>query len=411
MMALECIKSAFSSLRRNKLRSFLTMLGIIIGVGSVITLTSIGEGIKSNVSKQVESLGANLIYVFPGKFDKKVTDEKKSKLGISKDMFASSRSPLVYQDVLDLKGKEHIMAVTGVYIGIENLDLLNIYVSSTGVDEDFLTASNIELDSGRFFNKEEIQQKTPVAVIGEQVKKEVFNGENPINKKFKLNGKEYKVIGLLKYKKPENMGPASEDLNVKIYLPITELIDRNKEKNISRIVISAPSSNEVAKAETIVQNILGKKHSAEQFSVMKQQDMINTVSEILNMLNAALGGIAGISLIVGGVGIMNIMLVSVIERTREIGIRKAVGARKLHILIQFIIESVTISLIGATIGLITGVFLAKIIPNYFPLIPTKISDSAVLVSIVFSFVIGVFFGVYPALKAAKLDPVAALRSE
>lgn len=409
----ESFRSSFSALFYNKLRSLLTMLGVIIGVASVIMLTSIGEGVKREVTSQVESLGANLLFVFPGKVDIKADTGKnsKSKLGVKNGMFGQGKSTLTYDDVLLLKGKSDIAAATGVYKGVDKLNKLNILVSTTGVDEDWAVTNKLDLQYGRFISREELIKKKSAAVIGDEVNKEVFDGKNSLGKTFKLNQKDYTVVGILAYKKPQNMGPQSEDINVKIFLPITEMLDRVNDKNISQVIVKASSSQAITAVESTIANTLKSHHSEDEFTVLKQQDMLDTINNILGMLNAALGGIAAISLVVGGIGIMNIMLVSVTERTREIGIRKAVGAKRSDIMSQFLIESVTVSLIGGLLGLGLGTLGSRLLPSAFPMLHTALSIPAVIISILFSFCIGIFFGVYPAARAASLDPVEALRSE
>lgn len=412
MNIMESIQSGFRSIFSNKLRSILTTLGIIIGVTSVILLTSIGEGIKNKVASQVESLGANLLYVFPGKINMKPAAEGESKLGIKSHGFGGgAKSTLTYRDVLDLKGKENINAVTGIYNGADQLTDLKIMVSTTGVDEDFPNIGKLDFEYGRFFSKEECVNKERVAVIGSEANKELFGSINSVGKFFKINGLTYKVAGVVKYKKPENMGPSAEDTNVKIYLPITEILDRAEDKNLSRILVKSSSADAAGSAEAVIQAALDKNHTAGEYSIIKQQDMLDTFNSIMGMLNTALGGIAGISLIVGGIGIMNIMLVSVTERTREIGIRKAVGAKRSDILLQFLAEAVTLSIIGGLLGLTVGIIGTSLIPAIIPAIPALVSLGAVIVSLVFTFVIGLFFGVYPALRASKLDPIEALRTE
>ena len=410
MKMTESLRSGFGSLFHNKLRSFLTMLGVIIGVTSVILLTSIGEGVKQQIGSQVESLGANLIYIFPGKINFGNTDHTGSQLGVRSQPLGGENN-LSYEDVLSLKGQMGISAVTGIFSGLLRLDDLNLMVSVTGVDEDFNTIRNFELEYGRFITLQERESKQRTAVIGDQTNKELFDGIDSVGKAFHLNGKEYIVVGVLKYKKPENMGPQAEDINIKIYIPITDMIERFTDINLSQIIIKAESADEVDAVAALAQDTIAANHKADDFTVIKQQDTLDVFNNIMGVLSAALGGIAAISLVVGGIGIMNIMLVSVTERTREIGMRKAVGANRLDILSQFLIESVTLSFAGGLIGLLLGVFGSKLISSVFPSIPTAISLPAVVLSLVFTFFIGLFFGVYPAFRASRLDPIEALRSE
>jgi len=406
----ESFRSSFKSLFHNKLRSFLTMLGIIIGIFSVIMLTSIGEGIKNQVTSQVESLGANLLYVFPGKIQMG-PQKGESKLGVQQAGFGQTNNTLTYDDVLNLKGQKGISAVSCIYNGVDRLDDLNISVSTTGADEDLVKVSGLDLRYGRFITKDERLNRERVAVIGDQANKELFNVGNPVGKTFKVNGKDYKVVGVLEYKETQNMGPQSEDMNVKIYLPVTEMIDRKEQKYISQILVKAVSAEAVEGVEKTVSDIMRKNHTDDEFTVMKQQDMLNAINNILGILTAGLGGIAAISLLVGGIGIMNIMLVSVTERTREIGVRKAIGASRRDILVQFLIEAVFMSIIGGLLGLVLGIGGAQLLPSVLPSIQTAISLGAVIIALVFALLVGMFFGVYPASKAAKLDPIEALRSE
>ncbi len=406
----ESVRSGFKSLLHNKLRSFLTMLGIVIGIFSVIMLTSIGEGVKAQVTSQVESLGANLLYVLPGKVE--INPHKtESRLGVRETGFGQANNTLTYEDVMALREEKQLKAVTGLYTGVDRLDKLKILVSTTGADEDLKQISNLRLRYGRFISKADREHSARVAVIGDQANKEIFGGGNSVSRTFKLNGKDYEVIGVLEYKKPENMGPRGEDINVKIYLPITEMLNRQKDKNISQILVQAKSAGQVDSTQKVIKAAMLKNHGEEEFSILKQQDMLNAINNILGILTAGLGGIAAISLLVGGIGIMNIMLVSVTERTREIGVRKAIGASRRDILIQFMIEAVFLSVVGGVLGLAAGVGGAKLLPEAVPTIQTAVSIPAIIVAIVFAILVGVFFGVYPATKAAKLNPIEALRSE
>lgn len=410
MRARENLRSSFKSILHNKLRSLLTMLGIIIGIFSVTMATSIGNGVKKQVVSQIESLGANLVYVFPGQVSTGLT-QGKSKLGVQAQSLGQAQSTLIYSDALALKGKKGIAAVTCIFNGIDWLDELKIYASTTGVDEDYPQITKLDLRYGRFFSKHELQNKQRVSFIGDEANKELFKGRNSVGNTFKINGLDYKVIGVMKHIKLEELGSTGNDLNVRIYLPVTEMMTHEKQKNLTQIMVKARSAGAVGTVQETVRKTMLQRHGGVDFSVVKQQDMLDTINKLIGTLTAGFGGIAGISLVVGGIGIMNIMLVSVAERTREIGVRKSIGAPQRDILLQFLIEAVVLSLIGGLTGLLLGIGGARLIPLAFPSIHTAVSFSAAIIALVFSLLAGVFFGVYPAAKAARLDPIEALRSE
>lgn len=406
----ESFRSSFKSLYHNKLRSFLTMLGIIIGISSVIILTSIGEGMKQEVTSQVESLGTNLLYVLPGKVEIQPSNSD-NKLSTNAQKFGQTKNTLTYNDVLSIAGNKNIAAVTGVCKVMDRLDDLKISVITTGVDEDLDRINSLLLRYGRFITKKEKIDKARVAVLGAQANQEIFQGKNSLGKTFKLNGNNYEIVGILAYKRPQTLDPRGEDLNVRIYLPITEVIARKGDQTINQIIIKAASAQAVDQVEKTIRENLLKNHQANQFSILKQQDMLEVINSILGIITASLAGIAAISLLVGGIGIMNIMLVSVAERNREIGIRKAIGASRQDILLQFLIESVLLSILGGLLGLTLGIVISKFLPSIFPVIHTAISIPATITALVFALLVGIFFGVYPAIKAARLDPITALRNE
>jgi len=404
------LRSSGRNLLRNKLRSFLTTLGVAIGVSSVILLTSIGEGVKSQITSQVESLGANLIYIMPGLFEMNHA-RGESKLGIRSGQFSVANSTLTYGDVLALKEKKSIYAVTGLYNSISRLDDLGILVSTTSVDEDLPRAVKLELAQGRFFSRAERQAQARVAVIGHQANKELFGGGRSLGKAFSLDGHTYTVRGVLRYRKVQNSGPMVDDQNIKFYLPIFATKSPGEKISIVQIIIKAASSQDVVPVEQSARAVLQRRHRGVDFTILKQQDMLETINRIIGMLTKALGGIAAISLLVGGIGIMNIMLVSVTERTQEIGVRKAIGATRHDLLLQFLIESTALSVLGGLTGLTVGIGFSRLLPRIVPDIPTAISLPAVILAILSALIVGVFFGVYPAAKAARLDPIESLRSE
>ncbi|WP_312700798.1 ABC transporter permease [Sedimentibacter sp.] len=380
-------KMAFQSIFSNKMRTFLTMLGIIIGVFAVVVLISIGQGATSGVTESISSMGSNIINV---------------------NIFGR-RASFDYKDVNGFEKLEGVKSVSPVYSSSATVkyDLETVSVSITGGNENYMDINNYEIGYGRSINPVDVDYRNKVAVIGQTTAEDLFGRDNPIDKDISLNGEKYTVVGVLKSKGSSIMG----DSNAIVIVPITSLMRQNNTKAINTINIQANSSEESVSAKgNIEEYLLDYFGDEDSYMVFSQDEMLETIGEVTGMLTAMLGGIAGISLLVGGIGIMNIMLVTVTERTREIGIRKAIGAGRANILIQFLIESSVMSGVGGIIGAIAGVAASYAVSSMMG-ITYSINIPVIIGAFVFSLAVGVFFGLYPANKASKLKPVDALRYE
>ncbi|HCS12126.1 MAG TPA: ABC transporter permease [Clostridiales bacterium] len=381
------LKMAFQSILSNKMRTFLTMLGIIIGVFSVIVLISIGQGATASVIDSISSMGSNIISV-------NVFDRRKS---------------FDYKDLAEIERLQGIKYVTAVYNSNATVkyDLETTQVSVTGGNENYLNINNYEIASGRPITPADVDYRNKIAVIGSTTATDLFNKDNPIGKDIYLNGEKYKVVGTLQEKENSLMGDSNDILVV----PVTTLMRQNRTSGVNSITVQANSAEESSLANDNISAYLLKYFEDEDsYNVFSQDQMLSVMNETTAMLTAMLGGIAGISLLVGGIGIMNIMLVTVTERTREIGIRKAIGAGRSNIMIQFLIESSVLSGVGGIIGMSLGIFASSAISKMID-IKFVVNPVVILGSFVFSLAVGVFFGLYPANKAAKLKPVDALRYE
>lgn len=382
------VKMAFQSILSNKLRTFLTMLGIIIGVFSVIVLVSIGQGATAGVTNSISSMGSNIISV-------SVTDRRKN---------------IKYDDIYELEKLDGVKNVTPVYssratvkFDLETAD----NVSIVGGNESYLNINNYEVEEGRAITPIDVDYRNAVAVIGQTTVKNLFGTENPINQVVSVKGEKYTIVGVLKSKESSITG----DSNDVIIVPVTTLMRQNKTTLLSSFTVQAKSAEDSAKATQNVKDFLLKYFGDEDsYRVFSQDQLLSVMNEATAMLTAMLGGIAGISLLVGGIGIMNIMLVTVTERTREIGIRKAIGAGRSNILIQFLIESSVISGIGGFIGVALGIIVSNILSSVLDL-EISVNLAIIVGAFIFSLIVGVFFGLYPANKASKLRPVDALQYE
>ncbi len=398
-------KVALKSILKNRMRSLLTSLGIIIGVCSVIVMVAMGKGSQVTIEKQIASLGSNLIIVFPGSSsmggvhhgegsNNRLTLENADSIK-EKSVFISKISPLV-------NANAQIVSQYG-----------NWNCQIQGVSETYPEIRNWEIKFGSWFTERDVQAKKKVAVIGKTVVDNLFPGKDPIGEKIRINNTPFTVIGVVKEKGQNAMGNDQDNI---IFSPSTTVLYRLKGGNrINAIMASASSSKEMQAAMDEITAILRTEHKIavgkdDDFTVRNQSEISDMATSTSKTLTILLGAIAFVSLIVGGIGIMNIMLVSVTERTREIGIRMAIGARKQDVLIQFLVEAIMLSVAGGLLGVMLAVLIALVMNSISPLY-FVISWQIIVISVMFSAAVGVFFGYYPAKKAANLNPIEALRYE
>lgn len=399
----EAMRVSLRSVTANKLRSFLTMLGIMIGVSAVIAMVAIGEGAKASVANQINGLGSNLLIISAG---------QARQGGIS--LGAGSLS-LSLEDAAALQQKDSIADVTPAVSTRAQLVYQNSnYLSSLeGTTEAFPQVRNVSLQEGRFFTSFEVSEQANVAVIGPEIVTNLFanSNESPIGKTIEINRIPFTVVGILKSQGSSGMTNNDD----KVMIPITTAMERLGQSSIRTIYASATSADEMLQAQFDIQQTLRSQHKLmpsqeNDFTISSQSDILETAQSVTSVMTTLLSGIAAISLVVGGIGIMNIMLVSVTERTREIGIRKAIGATKTAIMQQFLIESVTLSILGGFIGIVLGVGAAWGV-NKLGGVEIAITITPMLYAFLSSLLVGVVFGVYPAKKAAEMKPIDALRYE
>lgn len=382
-------KMAMKSIMANKMRTVLTMLGIIIGVTSVIALVSLGKGTTQQVSQQVQSLGSNLLTVnIRGR---------------------GTTNTLSYKDAMsfqNLEGVKYVAPVKNsnqtIKYGTTSVDNISV----VGTNQDYLNVREYQLASGRYLAPVDLEYDEKVAVLGATTAQNLFGFTNPLGQSILINGIHFNVVGVLQAKGSSSSG--SNDDVVMIPETTAERIFRSKGVNSIYVQASDASVTNLVVGELNME--MGKffRGDTNSFNVFNQQDLLNTMSSITNTLSMALGGIAAISLIVGGIGIMNIMLVSVTERTREIGIRKAIGAKRRDILTQFLIEAIVMSGLGGVLGIGLGVGITFALSKFMKM-GVVYSGNIILLSFLFSVAIGVIFGLFPANKAAKLRPIEALK--
>lgn len=413
----QALLEAIESLNGNKMRSGLTVLGIVIGVAAVIAMLAVGNGAQASITGSISSIGTNLLFVFKGRAD--------GQQGPGRERSGKNDRPLTLSDaeaIADPFAAPSVELVAPVIQGNGTISFggENSTTTMTGVTPDYSTVRNLELSEGEFINQEHMLGRMSVVVLGPDAADALFgHHDGVVGETIRIEGQPFRVIGVLIAKGGGGFG--SEDGN--IYIPFTtaqaRLIKHGAHDEVDVLYVQAVSAEAVPLASEEITNILRQRHRTpigiDDFTVFTQQDFLKTFETITGVLTIFLGGIAGISLLVGGIGIMNIMLVSVTERTREIGLRKALGARKRDILLQFLTESSLLSLIGGVIGILFGWLIAFAVGkvaaatgnNFVPIVGTN----AIILSTSFSAIIGLFFGIYPASRAASLEPVEALRYE
>lgn len=397
----ELLKSSIRSILKNKSRTILTSLGIIIGVTSVILLTSIGNGLKDYVNQQFESLGANSIYISPGQM---FNDSGGFSSG---SMMTTS---FTQKDVTSLKREFRnmsIMPVNAVFADIKSNKITKKSVEIAGCTYEYGPNNNLTPSekNGRWFTKEEEDKKSNVIILGNKIAQDLFPNGNALGKKVIVKGKNLTIVGVLD-KKGGGMGSAGIDGHT--FIPISLAFELAGNENVNTIVVKAPNKDSVEQTKKDLTKFMGSRYEEDAFSVFDSSQLLSSINSIISVLTVALSGIAAISLVVGGIGIMNIMLVSVTERTREIGLRKAIGASPRAILLQFLIEAIILSCLGGGFGILLGYLGSLAINSFFP---AKVTISSVLLAFGVSSLVGIIFGVAPAKKASKLSPIEALRYE
>lgn len=404
MKLIRIIKMSISSLKLNKTRTFLSTLGVIVGVSSLILITSFGYGAQYSILSSIQSLGSDVVIVFPGRDSTMIS----AAIGVS-----SQGRPLSYDDVKYIKSKISDAKIAPQLTTTSTVKFENAEYSTTivGTNEDLINVSNYKLKLGRNFSEDDIIGNKNVCIIGSKIAQQLFNSDETtsadiaMGKNIKILSNKFRVIGILS---PQGAFGAL-DLDKIVFVPITTIQTLVNKRNLQSIYAKAPPNLSLELFGARLKRLLLIRHGTENFTIRNQEQYLQLASQVTNIFTVALTAIGLVALIVGGIGIMNIMLASVAERTREIGIRKAIGAKNKDILLQFLFESAFISIAGGTIGILFGTGISKLFPQ--TLLQTRVTPTSIFVGFFVSLLIGIFFGVYPARKAALLNPVEALRYE
>jgi putative ABC transport system permease protein len=383
------------------MRSLLTVLGVIIGVTAVVLLVSIGEGARKMISDEFSGLGTNILALFPG---------KTSREG-GMHMGASTVRKIVYDDAGIIERRSpFIQHAVPVMIGTAWVKYRgktrDTYI--VGTTEPYFDIRNLYIDIGRRITEADNEARRRVCVLGRTVKHDVFGDKNALGEIVTVGDGKFRVVGIMK-KKGVALGFDIDDL---VFVPISASRDLFDTDALFNVTIKVKNESDVARAKRDIMQIMKRRHAnRDDFTILSQDEMLAAMGKVLNILTGVLAGIAAISLIVGGIGIMNVMLISIKERTREIGIRKAVGARDRDILMQFLLESVLLSMVGGIGGILLSLAIALFLMTFVEAVPVKLTYWSMALAFLFSAMVGVFFGVYPARKASQSDPIVALRYE
>ena len=407
MNLLMIIRVAFRALQRNKMRAALTMLGIIIGVSAVVAMVSIGQGAQAAVAAQIDSIGTNLLFVSAG---------AQNVGGVRSGTGDTGTNTLTVEDLEAIKREVPSVAMVTPTVNSRGQLVagnMNWNTSIQGVSEQYPDVRKWMVQSGQFFTDSDVRTAARVLVIGKTIADNLFAGGDPIGQTIRVQNLPFRVIGVMVPKGQDQQGRDQDDVAFTPYTTVQKKILGSPRLQIA--YVSAVSPDATYTAQQQITELLRQRHKLnandpDDFTVRNMSDIAQAANETNSTMTMLLACIAGVSLLVGGIGIMNIMLVSVTERTREIGIRMAIGARSSAVRSQFLIESIVLSLMGGTVGILLGVGVSLAIPKMLGW-PTLVSTMAIVGSVIFSVAVGVFFGYYPARKAAALDPIEALRYE
>ena len=407
MNLLMIIRVAFRALVRNKMRAALTMLGIIIGVSAVIAMVSIGQGASASVQAQIESIGTNLLFVSAG---------AQNVGGVRSGTGDSGTNTLTVEDLEAIKREVPSVSMVTPAINARSQLVagnMNWNTSVQGVSEQYPEVRKWNVQSGAFFTDSDVRTAARVIVIGQTIADNMFPGTDAVGQTLRVSNLPFRVVGVMVRKGQDQGGRDQDDIAFAPYTTVQKKVLGNTRVQIA--YVSAITEDATYTAQSQIGELLRQRHKLtanepDDFTVRNMTDVAEAANETSKTMTILLACIAGVSLLVGGIGIMNIMLVSVTERTREIGIRMAIGARSSAVRSQFLIESIVLSLTGGTVGILLGVGLSLAIPAMLGW-PTLVSMMAIVGSVIFSVAVGVFFGYYPARKAAALDPIEALRYE